>query len=287
MLDAQGKPIPYRDDLERLQGADGTITEYDPVTKQIVNQYNPSKQVADMQENKNALQNVVAGSTAAVNYINKVTGKYTQNSNTYTASVQPDGAIKFNTAPYENQSLARGQCGEFVNDAIKAGMGNTFQEKQATVNRSKSTIPLPGMAFIQNTGKDPKTGKDYGHTGLVEQVYDYDGDGQPDAIDVVESNYNIGGGISRATIKKGDARWNQIYQYGFYDPVAGQRTYTNPNAKQDEFSVTEVSRFNNPDVKEKDYTVADLARKNQFIEKKAKVMDDPNSTMDEILSVTA
>ena len=34
------------------------------------------------------------------------------------------------------------------------------------------------------------------------------------------------------TIKKGDSRWNQIYQYGFYDPIKGKRTYTNPNAKE-------------------------------------------------------
>lgn len=79
-----------------------------------------------------------------------------------------------------------------MNDAIKAGMGDSFDSKIAAVNRSKSTIPLPGMAFIQNTGtKDPKTGVNTGHTGLIEQVYDYDGDGQPDAMDVVESNYDM------------------------------------------------------------------------------------------------
>ena len=33
------------------------------------------------------------------------------------------------------------------------------------------------------------------------------------------------------TIKKGDSRWNQIYQYGFYDPIKGKRTYTNPKYK--------------------------------------------------------
>jgi len=56
----------------------------------------------------------------------------------------------------------------FVNDAIKAGMGDTFESKLAAVNKAKSTIPLPGMAFIQNTGTKE------GHTGLIEQVYDYD-----------------------------------------------------------------------------------------------------------------
>jgi len=118
-------------------------------------------------------------------------------------------------------------------------------------------------------------------------VYDYDGDGAPDAMDVVESNYDVAGGISRTTIKKGDARWNQIYKYGFYDPAQGKRTYTNPNAKPDEFDVVEVTRFNDSTIKDKDLTIADKARKAQFIKKKESVMSNPNSTMEEILAVTA
>lgn len=167
-------------------------------------------------------------------------------------------------------------------------MGDSFESKQAAVNRSKSNIPLPGMAFIQNTGtKDPKTGVNTGHTGLIEQVYDYDGDGLPDAMDIVESNYEVSGGISRTTIKKGDARWNQIYKYGFYDPAQGKRTYSNSNAKPDEFDVVEVSRFNDSTIKEKDLTVADKARKAQFLKKKEQVMSNPDSSLEEILSVTA
>ena len=33
------------------------------------------------------------------------------------------------TAKYENQSLPRGECGQFVNDVTKAGMGDSFQSK--------------------------------------------------------------------------------------------------------------------------------------------------------------
>lgn len=288
ILDANGKPIPYREDVMTVTGTDGTMYEIDPVTKQVVGQYNVSGQVAEIEGNKNALKNLSQGSTAAASIINGITGTYAKNSNTYKAIVQPDGGIKFDTAKYENQSLSRGWCGQFVNDAIKAGMGDSFESKQAAVNRSKSTIPLPGMAFIQNTGfKDPKTGVNTGHTGLIEHVYDYDGDGVPDAMDVVESNYDVAGGISRTTIKKGDARWNQIYKYGFYDPAQGKRTYTNPNAKPDEFDVVEVTRFNDSTIKDKDLTIADKARKAQFIKKKESVMSNPNSTMEEILAVTA
>jgi len=106
-------------------------------------------------------------------------------------------------------------------------------------------------------------------------------------MDIVESNYNVKGGIDRTTIKKGDARWNQIYKYGFYDPAQGSRTYTNPNAQPDNFSVIEVSQFNNPDLKTDKLSVADKTRYNQFLKKKEQVMANPQATMDEILSVTA
>lgn len=110
ILDANGKAIPYREDLERIEGADGTIYELDPITKQIVNQYNVGKEVAEIEGNKNAMKNLAQGSSAAINIINNVTGTYAKNSNKYFATVQPDGGIKFDTAKYENQSLARGWC---------------------------------------------------------------------------------------------------------------------------------------------------------------------------------
>jgi len=110
ILDANGKPIPYREDVMTVTGTDGTMYEIDPVTKQVVGQYNVSGQVAEIEGNKNALKNLSQGSTAAASIINGITGTYAKNSNTYKAIVQPDGAIKFDTAKYENQSLARGWC---------------------------------------------------------------------------------------------------------------------------------------------------------------------------------
>lgn len=107
ILDAQGKPIPYREDVETITGSDGTIYEIDPITKNIVGQYNVTGQVQEIEANKNAMKNLAQGSSAAVNVINKVTGTHAKNSNTYKAIVQPDGGIKFDTAKYENQSLAR------------------------------------------------------------------------------------------------------------------------------------------------------------------------------------
>jgi hypothetical protein len=136
------------------------------------------------------------------------------------------------------------------------------------------------MVGIENTGTKE------GHTFVIEQVYDYDGDGEPDAMDIVESNYVGPGVFSRATIKKGDARWKRIYQYGFYDPIAGKRTYTNPNAQEGVFTVTEVSKFNN-DFKPDKASVADQARYSEFLKHKQEVMDNPDSSMDDILSVTA
>lgn len=78
ILDANGKAIPYREDVQTITGADGTMYEIDPITKQIVGEYNISGQVADIEANKNALKNLSQGSNAAVNAINKLTGTYTK-----------------------------------------------------------------------------------------------------------------------------------------------------------------------------------------------------------------
>ena len=110
--------------------------------------------------------------------------------------------------------------------------------------------------------------------------------GQPDAMDIVESNYNKDHGISRTTIKKGDSRWNQIYQYWFYDPIKGKRTYTNPNAKEDQFTPTEIAMFNSDTFKPEKASVADRARFDQFMKKKNKIMSNPDADMEDILEVT-
>lgn len=277
-----GKAIPYREDVQTISGSDGTLYEIDPRTHAIVGQYNLSGQVADIEANKNAMRNVVQGSLTVQNTLNGISGTYTKGSIKYGVTADPStGAIHVDTAKYENQSLPRGECGQFVNDVTKAGMGDTFQSKVDTVNKNKSMIPLPGMAFIQNTGSKE------GHTGLVEQVYDYDGDGQPDAMDLVESNYNKDHGISRTTIKKGDSRWNQIYKYGFYDPIKGKRTYTNPNAQAGQFTPTEIATFNSDTFKPDKASVADKARYSEFLNKKTKIMSDPDASLNDILEVTA
>lgn len=72
--------------------------------------------------------------------------------------------------------LERGQCGEFVNDAL--GVKSLFQDSYASkASKVNSQTPTAGGAFIMNTGDAN------GHVGIVEKVYS---DG---SIDVVDSNF--------------------------------------------------------------------------------------------------
>lgn len=104
--------------------------------------------------------------------------------------------------------IARGECGEFVNDVLNGGpglFGNTFQSKKQLAN---SDVPISGGAFIEDTG-DPT-----GHVGMVTRVY---ADG---SFDYTEANREAAHVVTDGTIMAGTDRWNNIMSKGgFYDPA--------------------------------------------------------------------
>lgn len=95
----------------------------------------------------------------------------------YGMSITADGAVTFNLPADGKAPNGRGQCGEFVNDALGLTGGKKFtnliSEKEKLIN---SQVPVAGGAFIQRTGNQ------YGHVGIVTKVY-------PDgSFDFVDSN---------------------------------------------------------------------------------------------------
>lgn len=95
----------------------------------------------------------------------------------YGMSITADGAVTFNLPADGKAPNGRGQCGEFVNDALGLIGGKKFtnliSEKEKLIN---SQVPVAGGAFIQRTGNQ------YGHVGIVTKVY-------PDgSFDFVDSN---------------------------------------------------------------------------------------------------
>ena len=76
-------------------------------------------------------------------------------------------------------------------------------------------------------------------------------------------------------------------KYGFYDPIKGKRTYTNPNAQAGQFTPTEIATFNSDTFKPDKASVADKARYSEFLNKKTKIMSDPDASLNDILEVTA
>lgn len=83
----------------------------------------------------------------------------------------------------DGQKLARGQCGEFVNDVLGIGVGDTLADKARFIDKS-IVIPSAGMAFVTSRGYDLGGGVNSGHIGIVESV---NADG---TFNTVESNYN-------------------------------------------------------------------------------------------------
>lgn len=93
-------------------------------------------------------------------------------------------------------------------------MTNLISEKKAKINLEE---PIPGSAFVQSTGNQ------YGHTGIVEDVY-YDEYGNVESIDVVDSNYSLREKVGRRNIKAKDFKAKKIL--GFAIPT-GKSSKTN------------------------------------------------------------
>jgi hypothetical protein len=129
------------------------------------------------------------------------------------------GGISFERSAPAGTVLGRGQCGEFVNDALNGGpglMGNTFESKINVVNSSNA---VAGAAFVEDTGDWT------GHTGIVERVY-------PDgSFDTRESNYVSPNTVSTAHVAVGSARWQSIVeQGGFHVPGESKSKEGGPEA---------------------------------------------------------
>lgn len=104
-------------------------------------------------------------------------------------------------------------------------MTNLISEKKAKINLEE---PIPGSAFVQSTGNQ------YGHTGIVEDVY-YDEYGNVESIDVVDSNYSLREKVGRRNIKAKDFKAKKIL--GFAIPTgksskSNATTTPTPTTKQ-------------------------------------------------------
>ena len=98
------------------------------------------------------------------------------------------------------------ECAMLVNDVIGTAMPDLHTDK---LKYNNSSVPVVWGAFIE------KTNDQYGHTGIVESV---NADG---TINIVETNYPLGSGVTRKTI---DPRKRNIV--GYYNPqTAGQSGY--------------------------------------------------------------
>lgn len=110
-------------------------------------------------------------------YMPGTTGKYTvtQGNNSITVGVT-DGQ------GFEN---GRGQCGEFVNDALGTKFSDLYTDKIKLIN---SSTPVVGAAFVMETNSI------YGHVGIVESI---NADG---TMNIVESNWTGDETVTRRTI---------------------------------------------------------------------------------------
>ncbi len=101
-----------------------------------------------------------------------------------------------------------GECGHFVNQYIGSNIfGDSIGQKESQTN---SNTPVVGSAAVIDTGDA------YGHVAVVEKI---NNDG---TINVVESNWNNDGRITRRTIDPGSV-------YGYYVPQnkpAGSVSYS-------------------------------------------------------------
>jgi surface antigen len=126
------------------------------------------------------------------------------------------GAITYNVPT--GTVLDRGECGQFVNDALfgEAGhFGDTLEQKMTYDNTS---TPVAGGAFIEDVGDN------VGHVGCIEKVY-------PDgSFDTVESNYTADNTVSRDHISPDNPRWNKIV--GLYNPALDKENYSSATDSQ-------------------------------------------------------
>lgn len=105
------------------------------------------------------------------------------------------------------------QCGEFVNDVFGTGVfGDSLESKRKKI---VTNIPSPGSAFVQANNQ-------YGHVGIVENVQ-YDAEGNPISMDIVDANNKGNGTIDRAKveIKYSADGTPQYYRNGVQVPIEG------------------------------------------------------------------
>lgn len=115
-------------------------------------------------------------------------GVYEPTSSKYAVEASDNGLF---IGVQNGEKLARGQCGEFVNDVLGIGVGDTLASKTKFIDNTV-VYPSPGMAFVSSRGYDLGAGKgNSGHIGIVESV-------NPDGtFNTVESNYNGDERVSR------------------------------------------------------------------------------------------
>lgn len=120
---------------------------------------------------------------------------------TIKSSYTPEGTFKVdiaNGATPRKSSRGYYECAMLVNDALGTAMPDLHTDK---LKYNNSNVPVVGGAFIE------KTNDQYGHTGIVESI---NADG---TINIVETNYPVGAGVTRKTI---DPSKRNIV--GYYNP---------------------------------------------------------------------
>lgn len=126
---------------------------------------------------------------------------------TISSEFTPEWTFKVNIAEWATpRKSSRGfyECGMLVNDTLGIAMADLHEDKLEYVN---SNQPVVGGAFIE------KTNDKYGHTGIVESI-------NPDwTLNIVETNYPLGSGVSRKTIDPNDR--NIVW---YYDPQAASQS---------------------------------------------------------------
>lgn len=149
------------------------------------------------------------------------------------------------------------ECAMLVNDVIGTAMPDLHTDKLKYVN---SNTPVVWGAFVE------KTNDKYGHTGIVESI---NADG---TINIVETNYPVGSGVTRKTI---DPSKRNIV--GYYDPQTA--------SQEIELTMSDVSTFNNSTYKPQ--SEADPAMKKkyeQFLKTKNWIMKQKEADINEVMS---
>lgn len=194
---------------------------------------------------------------------------------TTTVQTDPQSVVDFSQNKRGKQNL---QCWELVNDYLfKATwkdpswanrLWNTFTSKVKAIESIwRANWPVEWWVFAFKTGNKDKNGNDIWHTGIVQSV-------NPDwSINVLEAN----------------AEWSKNWSAPVtrvYKDVSKMVFSNQPINPKSQYDSTDITVFNwaTPTGKAK---LKEDSQYNKFIEDKKKIMKNPDSTINDILSYSA